>query len=511
MSLTVLLKGERPKTEPILALADARGVEWPEFDPGPWPDTFAVLSSGIDSTRGVEVGCENGQFSLRCFTMSSPQDYGLMMQIIDVSSPDGLQVEGESETLTIDAFKARFDDAWIAQKMVTDDAAVRAQSLRGAELGCLHRQVKLDSDVLARIDEGPEALLELIRDVVQIDRHGDVYDANIISIPGVRLVSWPSGIPALFPPADAIATMSDSGVHEFPFLPAMKAIGDKARRLDASHWLVSELTPAEWEAYIAGLMPLKIPDIKEYKPPQERPEGTLMPVLRHEDWPGTADVFTESLMSYPDKAPKMGIPLVSWVFDTPTRMAGVPHGGFDAETGDVEWLRKNGLENLEKREIEWIEKEEEGGGKSLLGMGEFASEAVLSKTIMEDCAKRLGAEMGMLIAIPIRSVIRLESMDSPMEASQRQMAFSHGVYNNPEPGQNPLCEWPLLWMGGELNGVARPQAPDDDVPSPGGDAPEGGDEDIVNVDGPFAGMGAMWAVVAVGIFLLIVAALWAVF
>lgn len=457
MATTFSVRLTRPPTrDELLPLLDEPDVAGLDDVPAPWPDrTFAHVYVPGFSTRGVEIGPEDGVFTVRVLSNAAPEELAMAVRLVaGLARGEGATVQRDGAgAFDAEAFEATFDAAWIAQTVEQDFAGLVAlASDRVVSLPGPVREVTFGPATLARVPATSDALLRVMRDVNypngaggDDDDEGELYVSKGIRLrkDGREIVvhALTSGVTYFLSRCDVYALMDFPTLH-IPAAELLRLAPEHVTPVDEACVRLRAVDDDAWAELLDRARPVGHEDPFEAAPPDDRarPAGTLLPLLRPPGWPKRDSAALRPLLSSVVTVAHM--PLVTIVSDTPVSTATMPRELWPgAETATFETAEVNAVANLDRLDLPF--KEEVDGGRvvSLTAIGEYAAELLLSKRRLDEAHARLGPLIA--ASTPIRGLLRLQRGDD-VQATGRLVEWAQQCFDDAgkratgQPGLTPL-------------------------------------------------------------------------
>lgn len=247
-------------------------------------DFFYHFHRPLVSTRGVEVGYNDGAFSVRFLALSSIEDYDLGFTILERVSPtmDGLVRAEDGDRIPITVLRKNYDRAWIDSMLEMHATALLSGRIGGPNEtisfeGAV-RSVKVGPRFRAELAKGPaetaiERLLDRVREIQYVDADDACYAANVMEVspPGrepFTTTAWAPGLPYFFPKVDYLSILrgQQQGMVQVPYAAALELAGSRARYLDEEQLFVEAIDGDDWAALIAHAEKIAVDPANESKP-----------------------------------------------------------------------------------------------------------------------------------------------------------------------------------------------------------------------------------------------------
>lgn len=228
------------------------------------------------STRGVEVGYNDGSFNVRFLALSSPEDYDLGFSILERVSKemDGLVRAEDGDRIPVTTLRKNYDSAWIEQMLRSHVDVVYSGRIGGPDesltVNGAVRPVVFGPRMRKELARGPEeTLIERVLDVVRriqyIDEDHACYAANVMKVspPGrepFTTTAWAPGLPYFFPKVDYLAMLrgEPKDMVQVPYAAVLELAGERARYLDEEQIHVDAIDGAEWAAMFTRAQSLAV-------------------------------------------------------------------------------------------------------------------------------------------------------------------------------------------------------------------------------------------------------------
>lgn len=223
------------------------------------------------STRSVEVGLEEGTFSVRVMSCSCPEDYQLALDMIcNLARKTGGTISSEEGVeFSCGTREEQYGHAWIddhVQSICTMTLNMALDPQYKGEVMTMHGAVRpfhlgsrLAQQLVAEGDARAitRSLIERIRAVQYIDRDEEEgpYAANPMSVTfrngkEATLTAFGPGVYYLLPDVEYLALIAEPPIYvRYDALPTL--VGERLQYLDERHALVEPIPDDEWERFLA--------------------------------------------------------------------------------------------------------------------------------------------------------------------------------------------------------------------------------------------------------------------
>jgi hypothetical protein len=181
----------------------------------------------------------------------------------------------------------------------------------------------------------------------------------------------------------------------------------------------------------------------------------LLPKLRHERWMGWMEVPGRALL----EIPVPGLPRVCVGEDTPRRFNFVQQANLNERPfADFEAVA---VANLARRPASWAIKAKSGG---VFGFGgkpsrlelidEFACERILDVAFMKQAHALLASPL-IVVAIPVRGILRVASATADAAATGELVEFARSGFIHVLDGMEPITPHALTIQDGAIVGIVQ--------------------------------------------------------
>jgi hypothetical protein len=162
------------------------------------------------------------------------------------------------------------------------------------------------------------------------------------------------------------------------------------------------------------------------------------------------DVLCRPLLELDEKDPE--IPVMVYGEDRPQTFAHFPYS--DDGFAKMEQYHQEALRLLKSVEVQVLELDLAGSPMLVVTGHYYAAEKILDPEFMQRMHEGLRAEL-LVASIPRKGVLFVANAVD--EAVGRFLHVTEMKFNEPETGE-PICKTPFLIQGGEIVGLARPEA-----------------------------------------------------
>ncbi len=246
-----------------LHINDLRSLE-DVLPPGePWPDGIRHLFREDLSTRTTEITCGGGEFTVRMFSMASPEDIELAIALVTYVAEHAGVAEVASESrgrIAVDELANVYDAAWVETQLRSGHGAI-AMLVREdngpIEVPGPNRSFVAGARVLLQLgtDKPHLQLLEAIRRVQWIPiRTGSVFTARAKSDNReIKLAMW-LGEEVVFPNVEFCGIATDPGadkpvVFMIPAARVPELAGERWTAIDERQGILADFG-GDWPALV---------------------------------------------------------------------------------------------------------------------------------------------------------------------------------------------------------------------------------------------------------------------